>query len=255
MAEPISVLSKEYRSWPVTATEAGVPVDPTDDPVYLAFAADADPPAGDDFVAAEWETIGGAHFARVLIGPGALELAAGAYRVWVKVTDSPEIPVLPIDTLSVTATFAVAGGSYTGDPANVPGDAVRLYLGDTTAPFTLSDSEIAWFLTRADDDALVAALAGARATAARFSRLVDSSVGDIQKSYSQRYKHFAEVADDLAGDVDTATAAAAVPIPWAGGISWSEREANDTNGDLVPPYFFEGMDDRPGTVVTRDGRC
>lgn len=145
--------------------------------------------------------------------------------------------------------------TYTGDPADRPIDAVRLYLGDTAAPFALTDEEIAHFLYQAEEDALAAALIGAGAMAARFSRLVDASVGEVRKSYSQQYKHFAEVAERLAGDVSTAAAGAAAPIPWAGGISWSERDANAGNGDLVPAFFYEGMDDRPGTVVTRDGRC
>lgn len=142
--------------------------------------------------------------------------------------------------------------TYTGDPADRPIDAVRLYLGDTAAPFALTDEEITWFLATAEDDALAAALLGAGAMAARFSQLVDSTVGDIQKSYSQRYKHFAEVAERLAGDVDTAAAGDAAPIPWAGGISYAEREA--VSADTIPPFFYEGMDDRPG-AGDRAGYC
>ncbi len=143
--------------------------------------------------------------------------------------------------------------TYTGDPADRPIDAVRLYLGDTLTPFALTDEEIEWFLAGADDEALTAALAGARAMAARFSRLVDASVGDVQKSYSQQYKHFAEVADHLATDVDAVTAGAAAPIPWAGGISLAERDANDADGDLVQSHFYEGMDERWATVDSRRG--
>jgi hypothetical protein len=145
--------------------------------------------------------------------------------------------------------------TYTGDPADRAVDAVRFHLGDTAAPFALTDEEIEWLISAAADDTLAAALVGARSMAARFSKLVDSTVGDIQKSYSQQYKHFAEVAERLSADVVTLAAAEAVPVPWAGGISYAERATNDGDGDLVPPYFFEGMDDRPGTVATRDGRC
>jgi hypothetical protein len=145
--------------------------------------------------------------------------------------------------------------TYTGDPADRPVDAVRFHLGDTAAPFALTDEEIEWLIAAAADDTLAAALVGARSMAARFSKLVDSTVGDIQKSYSQQYKHFAEVVDRLSTDVSTVAAAESVPVPWAGGISYAERDANDGDGDLIPPYFFEGMDDRPGTVATRDGRC
>lgn len=142
--------------------------------------------------------------------------------------------------------------TYTGAPADRPIDAVRLYLGDTAAPFALTDEEITWFLVTAEDDTLAAALLGAGAMAARFSKLVDASVGDVRKSYSQQYKHFAEVVARLT--TDAGTAAAGAPIPWAGGISQSERESNAGDADLVPAYFHEGMDDRPGTV-DRAGYC
>ncbi len=142
--------------------------------------------------------------------------------------------------------------TYTGDPADRPVDAVRLYLGDTAAPFALTDEEIEFFLVAADAETLPAAVLGARAMAARFSKLVDASVGDVRKSYSQQYKHFAEVADKLAADVDAVTAGEAVPVPWAGGISWAERDANAADGDLVPAYFTEGMDSRY-PVDTRGG--
>ncbi len=144
--------------------------------------------------------------------------------------------------------------TYTGAPASRPIDAVRLYLGDTAAPFALTDEEITWLLAAAGDDALAAALAGAGAMSAKFSKLVDATVGDVQKAYSQQYKHFAEVVDRLAGDVPTAAAGEAAPVPWAGGLSYAEREANEADGDLVPAYFTDGMDDRPGTV-DRAGYC
>ena len=68
--------------------------------------------------------------------------------------------------------------TYTGDPASVPVDAVRLYLGDTVAPFVLTDEEIEFFLANADDEPLSAADLGAGAVAARFAGLMDASVGD-----------------------------------------------------------------------------
>lgn len=143
--------------------------------------------------------------------------------------------------------------TYTGDPASVPVDAVRLYLGDTVAPFVLTDEEIEFFLANADDEPLSAAALGAGAVAARFAGLMDASVGDVRKSYSQRSKGYADLAKRLADDVATAAGGGAVPVPWAGGLSWAEQATNDADGDLVPSYFFEGMDSRPGTTGSRAG--
>lgn len=95
----ISSLSKEYVLVPVSAKEAGAPIDPTTSPVEMAFAAaDADP---DDWHEAEWETAGSKHYARCLVGPGEVEIEKGLWQVWVRVTDNPETPVMRAGELRV----------------------------------------------------------------------------------------------------------------------------------------------------------
>lgn len=104
MALTISHLSKEYVRVPVRATEAGAPVDPTADTVTMAFAAAGVQPSS--WNTASWETDPTAtparYFARCLVGPGAVVLAAGRYVVWLKITDNPEAPVLAAGDLTVT---------------------------------------------------------------------------------------------------------------------------------------------------------
>jgi hypothetical protein len=81
-------------------------VDLTDDTVQLAVVDASDPsPAApawrtpDTLTCPTTSTVQ----ARVLIGPlGAVQLAPGRYRVWVKVTDNPEVPWVPsADTFRV----------------------------------------------------------------------------------------------------------------------------------------------------------
>lgn len=87
--------SLEWVKVPVNASEAGAPIDPTVDAVALAFLATStgDPVDADWVEDSDWETYAGVHYARCLVGPGgAIELAAGRYRVFVKITDSPEAP-------------------------------------------------------------------------------------------------------------------------------------------------------------------
>jgi hypothetical protein len=93
----IAVLSTVYVKVPITATKSGTVVDPTGDDVVMAFTAVDVEPVICDWLIADWETIGGQPYARCLIGPdgGEIALLAGTYAVWVKVTDSPEIPVKP----------------------------------------------------------------------------------------------------------------------------------------------------------------
>jgi hypothetical protein len=94
----ISSLSKEYVRVRVAAKNAGAVVNPTADVVEMAFTlADAEPTTP-DWKTASWETDAATepdtYFARCLVGPGGtVTLADGTYQVWVRVTDSPEIPV------------------------------------------------------------------------------------------------------------------------------------------------------------------
>lgn len=77
----------------VTAAE-----DPTSLLVSMAVMPYDEEPEAADFKTAAWITEGSSHYAVVLIGQvgtGIGVLTEGIYRSWVKVTDIPEIPVLP----------------------------------------------------------------------------------------------------------------------------------------------------------------
>lgn len=92
----LSVLSTEYVRVPIAATSSGATVDPTGDTVQMAFPVHGVDPVNADWKAASWETDATitphAYYARCLVGPSQVVLAAGTYDVWVKVTDNPEIP-------------------------------------------------------------------------------------------------------------------------------------------------------------------
>jgi hypothetical protein len=101
-----SVLSTQYLQVLVAVTSIA-PYSPTSDTVAFAFTnADAYPPAAPSaWNAGSWQTgPGPQYWAQILIGPanGGLALAAGAWQVWLKVTDSPEVPVLQPCILQVT---------------------------------------------------------------------------------------------------------------------------------------------------------
>lgn len=100
MAATIPAVSTEYLHGPVTAS---VTLDAQ--PIQVAFVtpASATPSDTTAWVGAEWEgTAGTTRTWRVLIGPGTSSpLAAGTYAVWMKLTDTPEIPVRKHDTLTI----------------------------------------------------------------------------------------------------------------------------------------------------------
>lgn len=99
----ISTLSLQYFPANISAIKDGAQYDPTGDTVQFAFAAPGATPSA--WTAGEWEEGGDGIFyvAKVLVGPGALVLAAGSYQAWVKISDNPETPVLKAGTLEVTA--------------------------------------------------------------------------------------------------------------------------------------------------------
>lgn len=87
--------SVEYVKVPVTPP-AGIDI--TAQPVSIAVTDAAARPVAADWKTASWD----GNVAKTLIGPGVLALAPGSYKVWVKVTDSPEVPVMAAGTITVT---------------------------------------------------------------------------------------------------------------------------------------------------------
>ncbi len=76
--------------------------------------------------------------------------------------------------------------TYTGDPANVPVDAVRLELGREASLSLVTDSEIEYNLARASGNALLAASYCAETIAGMYAGLADKSMGGSSVSLSQK---------------------------------------------------------------------
>lgn len=96
----IYVTSLEDILVPVRAKKNGVLYDPTGDKVEGAFKlVTLVEPAPGDWVTVHWETdLSGSepeYYAVCLVGPGGqFVLPAGTYQPFVRITDSPEIPIL-----------------------------------------------------------------------------------------------------------------------------------------------------------------
>ena len=95
----MSHLATQYYLVPVSATKAGVPYNPTSDAVAFAFMPQpTQVPGGGDWVTGSWDTNTSSilypYNAKCLVGPsGTTTLGIGTYYVYVRITDSPEIPV------------------------------------------------------------------------------------------------------------------------------------------------------------------
>lgn len=109
---PISqpAISTEYvRLGPIILHNAdGTLYNPTADTITITFINDSTggSPTTGDWKTASWFTDTSntttAYYAEILVGPTATTLTAGVYTVWLKITDSPEIPARPVDTLTIT---------------------------------------------------------------------------------------------------------------------------------------------------------
>ena len=130
--------------------------------------------------------------------------------------------------------------TYGCDPENSDLDAVRLIVGDTdTNDQLLKDEEINYFLDIEGSVRLASARA-AEAVAAKFSRLVDETVGRVRVSFSQKAKQYKELAESL---LETYNECAGVPF--AGGISISSKDSTRDNGDRVRPSFTRSTHENP----------
>lgn len=97
-----SVLStRNVRVQVSDEVNGSVLVDPTGDTVAFAFMAPGVDPDLLDLITASWQTVGTNFYAILAVGPAGHNLAVGTYIIWIKITDSPEIPVEPVGVLRV----------------------------------------------------------------------------------------------------------------------------------------------------------
>lgn len=97
----VSHLSLQYVGVPVKATASdGTTLNPTSSAVQMAFMPQATQvPQNADWQSAIWATRSGnilePYAAQCLVGPGGtIQLPIGTYVIYVKITSSPEIPVM-----------------------------------------------------------------------------------------------------------------------------------------------------------------
>lgn len=142
-------------------------------------------------------------------------------------------------------------------------DDVRLLIGDTDGNAqTLSDSNIDFFLTEANNNTYLAASLAADAIAAKFARDVTNSQSDSQglhslsRNNSDKYKHYKELAATLmkryqqrAGSNSSGSGAAALNV-FAGGISKADKSTRNADSDRVQTAFNRTLHDFPGKALT-----
>lgn len=143
---------------------------------------------------------------------------------------------------ALTTSMTAFPGTFTYDPfTSGARDQVRLLIHDTdpnTANF--ADEELDVFLVL-QGGVRQAAILAVGSLAVRFAQLADKQVGNLRISYSNRARAMQELMTAL-----TNQEGLTVPVPYAGGISRSDKHAVAANTDRVQPGFTIGQDDYPG---------
>ena len=134
--------------------------------------------------------------------------------------------------LSQAMQATPASFSYSGNPNNSPLDRVRFTLGDTQAATPhFTDGEILALLDDAGEDPLSAALLACDALVARYAGACDESVGSVSMAYSQKAAGYRALADTLRSRL------ARRALPYAGGISWTDKRRQQMDRDRIQPQF------------------
>lgn len=128
--------------------------------------------------------------------------------------------------------------SYSGNPASSSKDEVRFLAQDTVKTDPLLEDEEIDFLITQEGSAQKAAIKAAQTIMAKFARFVDESVGQVKKSFSQRFGHYRDLVDDL-----NRHAAMRGAVPFAGALTETQKDVQEDNDDRIDPIFTRDMND------------
>lgn len=121
--------------------------------------------------------------------------------------------------------------AYTGDPLNNPSDELRLNIGDTDPVMPLlTDQEVTYFLTRNNDSVRRASVDAAKTILFKLSSYIRERVDVLEYYGSDYFKQYAAALKMYISDPNFSTAIQGA-MPYAGGISRSDIEANLSNSD------------------------
>lgn len=123
-------------------------------------------------------------------------------------------------------------------------DVVRFELQDVDISSPLvQDEEILYFLSQYNQHVLRTAAHMAEAISRKFAVQATSiSTPDLRVELTERATLYAQLAQELRRRTETA-----LPLPFAGGISQSDKETRADNTDREPNTFWRGMHDDPET--------
>lgn len=149
--------------------------------------------------------------------------------------------------------------AYTGTPATVPRDAVRLLIWDistSTSGEFLSNTEVDWFISVSPNVYAAACLAanvlGARVTSlsASTSSVEQKQVGDLMLRYgvsAGNVEAFQRAYQSLCARLEKQSALVSAG-PFAGGLTVSGKRAVEQDADRVRPWASRELFDNPASI-------
>lgn len=118
-------------------------------------------------------------------------------------------------------------------------DQIRLMIGDTSQNDQLMYDEEITFMLSLRPSIYGAAAECCRTIASKFARQVDTVTGELRTLYSARARNY----EMRATQYDRMASVAGGALPYAGGISVSDKQAAEQDTDRMAPQFQIGMED------------
>ena len=118
---------------------------------------------------------------------------------------------------------------YTNDPANNPVDRIRLNVGDIWEDIEyLTDADYQYFLDAADGNERRATMDAVRAILFKLTRMTRERTGDIEVYGGDWFNNYMKALLLILKDPNISVSLA---VPYAGGISRSDMQANRCDPD------------------------
>lgn len=128
---------------------------------------------------------------------------------------------------------------YTGNPADSALDRIRLTVGDTLPQPILDDDTYQWLLEKYEDNETRAATDAAQMILFNLTRYARERTGDIEVYGAEYFNNYRRALEDWLRNPNLS---AIIAVPYAGGISVSDMEANRNNPDNVNRCVVENED-------------
>jgi hypothetical protein len=131
--------------------------------------------------------------------------------------------------------------TYGNDPVNVPRDAIRSMLHDTTESGAIwTDEDIAWALVQKPNTLLAASLLAKRGIA-KYAGTPTKKVGDLSLTYNAAVAYYGQLGEQLRLEGVRSV------VPYSGGISKTDKAARRADTDRLPTHARVGIHDHPET--------